>query len=140
MPSSSNRITNTPKFGGRSRCMSRPIIKKNFRKTYLEWLSREFPEIIIEYYNNLRINKLQCFCNDGFGNIICEDCEYQDSDTESEPDTEPESRERWVRSMAPSPEPVPEPEPEVTYNYEYNYVEHSQENGEYWYKEREEWW
>ena len=137
--------TNTPKFGGRSRYTHRPTIKNSFRESYLQWLSREFPEIIIEYYNNLSMNKPQCFCNDGLGNITCEDCEYLDSESEteleSEPEPEPEleTQARRVRSMAPSPEPVPESQPEVSYNYTYNYVERMEDTGEYWYEVREEW-
>ena len=142
-PVSIYHVANTPKFGGRSRHTRRPTIKNSFRESYLQWLSRECPDVIIEYYNKLSTNKPQCFCDDGLGNITCEDCEYQDSESEEpELDTEPEpeSRERRARSMAPSPEPVPEPEPEVAYNYKYSYTEHSQENGEYWYEEQEEWW
>ena len=134
--------TNTPKFGGRSRYTRRPKIK--YDESYLQRLSRECPEIIIEYYNNLSRNKPQCFCNDGLGNITCEDCEYLDSESEElepepEPEPELETQARRVRSMAPSPEPVPESQPEVSYNYEYHYMEGMEDTGEYWYEEREEW-
>ena len=133
--------TNTPKFGGRNRHTRRPTIK--YDESYLQWLSRECPEIIIEYYNNLRKNKRPCFCDDGLGNITCEDCEYRDSESEpeTEPETEPEleTQARRVRSMAPSPEPVPETQPEVSYNYEYHYTEGMEDTGEYWYEEWEEW-
>lgn len=129
-----------PKFGGRGRQTQKIIIK--YQQSYLQWLSQEYPERIIDYYNNLRQNKFSCFCKNGLGNVTCENCEYQDQEPEDRsicpsPEPEPDDRGRQTRSIAPSPEP--EPEQETSYHYQYRYEEHEDENGEYWFEEYEEW-